>query len=502
MKGSQQTEDPLDNYWLYEAPTAESFIRLVRRVRGDGEQETEGREAMDGSDLPDDPLEFEWQATPPTIASFLAAVRRQAKTLLICLAAGIFLALAIIVFSTPMYAARVSLYLGSVTGGDLRSELGTAIDLDTNAELIRSDETTAAVIRELDLATLPEFAPQASTLAALVDTLRQWAGRASPDEPADPMPMVIGKVRKGLSVSRKGNTRLIELRYSSVSSALSADIANAFARAHLAGALARDEEAKMQRIAQLETLAARARQKAAEADSNVRSLLRGTGRVAADPQQIEQQTFALRQQLSMLEAKAAALKTKLSLIAAYERTGDTSVITLDSPASRQLLTELAQARDRLAGIQQQPGSQPQSVSAITDSIKTLEASLRQEVRLAASAIEVELETTVAEQESVRDQISQLNAYVASETWSALQAARRDKIFYDGAYQEYLSQLETTRYAPQSHSDLRIVADAVAPTLPSSPNKMVVLAISLTLSIFVGVGLAGISEWKRNERARV
>ncbi len=371
MKGSQQTEDPLDNYWLYEAPTAESFIRLVRRVRGDGEQKTEGREAMDGSDLPDDPLEFEWQATPPTIASFLAAVRRQAKTLLICLAAGIFLALAIIVFSTPMYAARVSLYLGSATGGDLRSELGTAIDLDTNAELIRSDETTAAVIRELDLATLPEFAPEASTLAAVVDTLRQWAGRASPDEPADPMPMVIGKVRKGLSVSRKGNTRLIELRYSSVSSALSADIANAFARAHLAGALARDEEAKAQRIAQLETLAARARQKAAEADGNVRSLLRGTGRVAADPQQIQQQTFALRQQLSMLEAKAAALKTKLSLIAAYERTGDTSVITLDSPASRQLLTELAQARDRLAGIQQQPGSQPQSVSAITDSIKTL-----------------------------------------------------------------------------------------------------------------------------------
>jgi uncharacterized protein involved in exopolysaccharide biosynthesis len=257
----------------------------------------------------------------------------------------------------------------------------------------------------------------------------------------------------------------------------------------------------VQRIAQLETLAARARQKATEADGNVRSLLRGTGRVAADPQQIQQQTFALRQQLSMLEAKAAALKTKLSLIAAYERTGDTSVITLDSPASRQLLTELAQARDRLAGIQQQPGSQPQSVSAITDSIKTLEASLRQEVRLAASAIEVELETTVAEQESVSDQIRQLNAYVASETWSALQAARRDKIFYDGAYQEYLSQLETTRYAPQSHSDLRIVADAVAPTLPSSPNKMVVLAISLTLSIFVGVGLAGISEWKRNERAR-
>ncbi len=502
MKDSDQSDDPFDAFWQYENPTVESFLGVAKTVRGRRIGETGGGVMMDGFENSDDPLTVDWRENPPSVASFLGAVRRQAKTVLLCGAASLLLAMAIIVFSTPMYTARVSLYLESAAGNDLRSELGTAIDLDTNAELIRSDTTTAAVIRQLDLDTQPEFAPQPSTLGRLVATLRQWTGRAAPDsEPSDSMPVVIGKVRKGLNVARKGNTRLIELRFTSTSPTLSADIANAFARTHLAEAADRDATVTAQRIAQLEILSERAREKAADADTHVRSLLRGTDRVAADPQQVQQRSFALRQQLSALESKAAALTAKLSRIAQYEQTSDTSAITIDTPASRRLLTELAQAKDRLAKVRQGSDASPQSVAAITGSIATLEASLRQEVRLAASAIEVELETTRAERQSVSSEIGRLNDYVASDTWATLQAARRDKIFYDGAYHEYLSQLEQAQLAPQNHSGLRIVADAVPPTLPSSPNKMVVLAISLTLGIFLGIGLAGLIEWKRNERSR-
>ncbi|MDZ4096380.1 MAG: hypothetical protein U1D35_15895 [Paracoccaceae bacterium] len=380
--------------------------------------------------------------------------------------------------------------------------MATAIDIDTNVELIRSDDTTAAVIRALDLANKPEFAPDSSSLTALLGGLRAQLGLSqSPSAAAvDPLPAVILKVRAGLQVTRNGNTRVIDLRYTSTSPELSVAIANGFARAHFASILTREERSIARRIARLDIRAGDVRQKAAEAGVRIRADLRKSGLVAVSPQELEKQIFALRQQVSALEAKAAALSAKLSIFATYERTGDLSFIVIDAPESRRLLAELTAAEERLVKIRERTDAAPQATSATESGIDTLRTNLRQEIHLAARAIEIERDMTIAEHDNIAEQIARMGDYLASDDWAELEVARQEKVFYEGMYKEYLTQLEGAGRERQSQPDLRIVADALTPTLPSSPNSKVLLAIAMTLAAFVGICIAALREWNRYGRS--
>jgi len=458
---------------------------------------------MDGSQHSDDPLDVGWRDKPPTLGSVVKMIKRQAAVVLACVAASILIAFVYIVFAEQTYTAHVALYLDADGGGaEPRSDMATAIDLDTNVELIRSDDTTAAVIRALDLASKPEFATAPSTLHAWLGGLRSILGQGpAVPETFDPLPAAILKVQSGLQVARSGNTRVIDLSYTSTSPSLAVAIADAFAQAHFASITARDERAIARRIARLDLRATEMRQKVLDLGARIRDNLRKSGLVTVDPQDLEQQTSALRNQLSALEAKAAALSTKLDLFASYEKTGDLSSVAIDTPVSRRLLTELAAAEERLAKIRERSEGAPKIASATEGGIEALKASLRQEIRLASSAIIVEREMTLAEQKNIAAQIARMGEYLASDDWAELDSMRQEKLLYEGMYQDYLTQLEGAGRERQSRSDLRIVADALTPTMPTSPNIKVVLAIAMTLAAFVGLCIAAFREWNRYDRAR-
>lgn len=458
---------------------------------------------MDGSQHSDDPLDVGWRDKPPTLGSVVKMIKRQAAVVLACVAASILIAFVYIVFAEQTYTAHVALYLDADGGGaEPRSDMATAIDLDTNVELIRSDDTTAAVIRALDLASKPEFATGPSTLHAWLGGLRSILGQGpAVPETFDPLPAAILKVQSGLQVARSGNTRVIDLSYTSTSPSLAVAIADAFAQAHFASITARDERAIARRIARLDLRATEMRQKVLDLGARIRDNLRKSGLVTVDPQDLEQQTSALRNQLSALEAKAAALSTKLDLFANYEKTGDLSSVAIDTPVSRRLLTELAAAEERLAKIRERSEGAPKIASATEGGIEALKASLRQEIRLASSAIIVEREMTLAEQKNIAAQIARMGEYLASDDWAELDSMRQEKLLYEGMYQDYLTQLEGAGRERQSRSDLRIVADALTPTMPTSPNIKVVLAIAMTLAAFVGLCIAAFREWNRYDRAR-
>ena len=451
----------------------------------------------------DDPIDTAWRDKPPTLKSSIAMVRRQAGLVLLCIAASIAIALIFIVFAEPLYTARVSLYLDAAAGADAsRSEVATAIDLDTHAELIRSDDTTAAVIRVLDLAQLPEFTPGRSTVRALVGTLRKAFGLAPAEtETVDPLLAVIQQVRAGLKVARNGNTRVLDLTYTTKSPNLAVAIVNAFARIHIDGISSRDEGTVARRITRLNLRADDLRQKADDAGARLRSILHESGLFTADPQVLEGRISLLRQQHSALEAQVAALSVKLSLYTNFGQTGDVSSIAIDTPEARRLLAELALAKRRLLEVRQRPDATPEAAKATESGIKGLEAGLRQEIGFEARAIEVERAMTTAELDNIASQIAQLGDYLASDTWAELETVRQKKIFYDGMYQDYLTLLEGAGRERQNRPDLRIVADALTPMTPSSPNIKVWLAIAVSLAALLGIGIAALREWNRHERSR-
>ena len=448
-----------------------------------------------------EPLDVIWRDGPPSLKTFVAMVRRQAPVVLLCIAASIVIAMISIVFAEPLYTARVSLSLDADGGGDApRSDVVTAIDLDTHVALIRSDNTTAEVIRALELDKQPEFTPDRSAVGSMVDGLRSVLGLgADGSEPVDPMLSVINKVRDSLKVARNGNTRVLDLQYTSKSPALAVAIVDAFARTHIDSITSREEGSTARRIGRLNLRAEDMQKKAADAGARIRQILHDSGLFTADPQELEGRISVLRVELSAREAKVAALTAKL---AAYTDTEQSSDVTaIDTLEGRQLLAELAAAKQRLSDVRQAADPNANLVSTTENRIKNLEASLRQEIRFAARAIEVERAVTEAEKDNIGSQIQQLGDYVVSDSWAELEAVRQKKIFYDGMYQDYLTLLEGAGRERQNRPDLRIVADALTPTLPSSPNIKVWLAIAVSLATLVGIGIAAIREWNRNERPR-
>lgn len=458
---------------------------------------------MDGSQYDEDPLDVGWRDRPPTLSSFLGVVRRRALMVLLFMAVSIALALAAIVYAEPFYTARVTLYLDDERGAEPRADEAIAADLETQVQLIQSDVTTAAVVRELDLADLPEFGPSESFLGRVIANLRARAGMEPfTVEMDDPMPRVINEVRSGLDVNRAGTARMIDISYTSTSPEFAVEIVNAFAHTYVDGIAARQDRVTQRRIASLKDRAEAIRQKSAETDARIRTILENAGQFAVDPQDIERQNSALLAQLAVLDADVSALSTKRALVSNYEQAGDFSSFPIDTPESRRLLGGLAVANERLADLRQRDDASPQMTSATEAGISSLQARLVQEAHLAAKSIEVELDIKKSERDTVAAQIQRLNDFLTSTASVELYALSRDKTFFDNAYQDYLSRIESAQRDEQSRPNLRIVADALMPMTPSSPRFKVTLAIALTLGAFLGIGLAALLEWNRHDRPRI
>lgn len=450
-----------------------------------------------------DPLDTGWRDKPPSVGSIVGMFRRQAPMVALCVAVGVVFSLLAIVLVEPVYTASVSLYVDvdPGTGDAPRSDLATAIDLDTHVELIRSDHTTATVIDTLGLAGNPEFAPDRSRIGALVAGTRRLLGLdAAGGEEVDPMLAMIVKVRAGLNVARNGNTRVIDLDYTSTSPTLAVSIVNAFASGYIDSIASRDAAANERRVEWLNQRAQDVQLMAADADARIRSILHESGLLTASPQELDGRISALRAELSAQDVRIAALTAKLAAYSGYAQNSDTG--TVDTPEGRRLFSELAAARQRLLDAREKAGTNPNAVTATENGIKNLEASLRQEIAFAVNAIVIEREAANAERDNIASQIAQLGDFVASDAWSELEVLRKKKLTYDTMYQDYLKQNETAGHDRQGRADLRIVADALTPTAPSSPNIKVWLAIAVTLSLLVGLGIAASREWNRHERSRI
>ena len=91
-------------------------------------------------------LDMGWKDKPPSVPSFFKRVMRQAWIVVLCVIVSVAGAFGIAVISDPLYTAQVALFLDGEGELQLRGEDATAIDLHTQVELIRSDQTTLAVI--------------------------------------------------------------------------------------------------------------------------------------------------------------------------------------------------------------------------------------------------------------------------------------------------------------------------------------------------------------------
>jgi succinoglycan biosynthesis transport protein ExoP len=198
---------------------------------------------------PDRDADFEGSSPAQDLSTYLNIVRRQFPTILLVIACTTALGLIYLFTATPKFTAsarmvidtrKTQLFQQQASFGDI------AIDpamTETQVEILKSENISLAVIKDLRLTEDPEFVGAGGGLIGAIFGLA--SDLFSTDEPASEFELTrraLDRFEKQRDVKRAGLTYVMDIGFTSVSAEKSARIANAISDAYIVDQL----EAKYQ----------------------------------------------------------------------------------------------------------------------------------------------------------------------------------------------------------------------------------------------------------------
>lgn len=184
-------------------------------------------------------MDANWSDDELDLRQAFGRVRRYLPNLILFTLFGLLAGFLYLMVAAPKYTAQTTLLLETRT-----SEIGNAqtlfLDLDTHANLIRSDAIIAKVVDRLSL--YETFMPDSGPVLSALNFARQTFSQpvfgdipgieGTPTDAAMVFASVPG-VRKNLDIVRVGETRLLNLSFTSPDPDQAAAVANAFAEIYI-----------------------------------------------------------------------------------------------------------------------------------------------------------------------------------------------------------------------------------------------------------------------------
>ncbi|MDE8652293.1 GumC family protein [Novosphingobium album (ex Liu et al. 2023)] len=363
--------------------------------------------------------------------------------------------------------------------------------IDTEVSSFYGLDVAKAVVSKLNLANDPEFVETdkddgVSTTASREDTAAT-------------------NLLKKLSVSREGQTYVLNVGFESVDPVKAAQIANAFAEAHIEGAVntrtsvaSGQAEWYQQQLTELngqvraaEALAARYR---AENGLSLGGSDTGSGTGTISDQQVP----ALSANLADAESSAAAARANyLAARMQASRSGPGSVVeVLQSPVISDLRAKRADILTAKAEMESRYGKRYPDTQKIDAQLDNIDRQIAAEseriisslgsVAKAADARAASLRSSLAGIEKLR--ASQTQAKVIADSLTREADAKRD--LYRQLSEESLAVQQT---AQNSMSTATIVDRAIPPKAPHFPNKPLFISLALIVALMAGAGTIATQE---------
>jgi capsular exopolysaccharide synthesis family protein len=419
--------------------------------------------------------------------------RRQWPILLIVPALGLLLTLFVLSTITPRYSATALLMLDSreqrLAGIDVSLPVAPNLStIDGEVEVMSSPAIAARVIRELDLAHDPEFAPRPNTLVAWLRMLAPGLlSNKDPQSAAEIEQLVANKLERRVAIQRRGVTPVIAIEAQSENPERAAALANAYAKAYLdeqqtsrSLGIERAEAALASRVADLAEQLKRTESQLSRYALEQAGKLAGT---SAGPKldQIQADIEATtRQRLANL-AESQELQKALSqgrLADLVRPKPDSATVDVNRRNfERQLSAVLSSVGDRAA----------------VDKARAIANSRVDELKDQSDRID-------AREQELRRQLNDLVLQTDLPTEVSVQLYRNQEELgtLRTLYQGYLSRLkQVSQQRGLVLPDARVVASALVPAKTSYPPTLPLLLVSLPAWIALALGLA----WLRDTYAR-
>lgn len=354
-----------------------------------------------------------------------------------------------------------------------------ALRVDSEVELVKSEATLLAVVRELDLGSDAGFAEGGS-----------WSlfGARQPLSEDASERRVVDRLRGVVDVQRRGLTFLIAISARASRPDRAAQIANAVARAYIRDQL----DAKVRATVESRDIVASSLERAgadvarseddvdAYIDDNIQRIGEATGR--ADLAQLRQEIAGLAQSRAAAAASVDAAEAGM----AQEDWAGLAAVIADEGMSALEQRRLA-AEARLAAT-----TGAEETATLRSRVAEIEAEMRQRAAEAVAALRATLAGQQVQISELRGRLRRaiLDGELPADVLAGLYARQQGAEIARQQYQTLLARKnELDTQAILQVADSRIVAEASPPGAPSFPSPRLFLGAAVIAGVALGLVLA-------------
>lgn len=427
--------------------------------------------------------------------------------------------------ATPVYRSIAGVLIESIQRGSLdQTNAGGSMASDNNAidtqvQLITSQAVTARVIKQLNLAADPEFAPgrvrrrPPGGLKRLLGNPLSVIGAGRNEAPppltdvTDVLPstdgvsqQLINNVSSHIIARRNGLTYVLNIAAQSVDAEKAARLANAYAAAFIQAGL--DAKLNNSRTASgaLGEQLTHLQQQVVTADAAVQNYKINNNLMSASGGTIaEQEVSALNGQIASAEAEAASKAARLSSARAQIAKGGGGQdvgAALGSDTISRLRSQESESTRELAELNTRYGERYPAVLKAQSQLKEVRGQIDIEIQRIMSNLQAESDAARQRVNSLKaSQAGARNSLVSNNTaQTGLLELQRKADASRGVYEAFLNRAkETSAQATVQQPDARIVAVAEPAGWPSSPNVKLAATFGLGLGAAAGLVLIVLAE---------
>ncbi|MCA1469225.1 polysaccharide biosynthesis tyrosine autokinase [Bradyrhizobium sp. IC3195] len=435
-----------------------------------------------------------------TLRSYLDTIRRQFPTMLAVMSACVILALVYLFTAAPRYAATASMVIDTrkVQLFPQQSVVGdtavTSAMVETQVEILKSENISLAVIRDLHLTDDPEFIGSGGGFIGAIFNTISPSNRASSE--FESTRKALGRFESSRTIRRLPLTYVMEIGFTSRDPAKAARIANAIADAYIVDELESKYQATRRasvwlqdRIRELRTQASTAQK--AVVDFKTANNIVDTGKGLMNQQQLaEVNSQLITGHTATAEAKARMdrindiLKQDIPDASVADALKNDTIVKLRGQyvdmASKESIWSNKYGRDHLAAVNLRT-QMAEIKKNIIDELKRIQQSYKSDYDIALTreeSIKASLNNLVSESQLTNQAQIQLRELESN--------AQSYQAMYDNFLQRYMESVQQQSFPI---TEARVISAATAPLGKSSPKGTVVLLAALMGGLILSLGIA-------------
>ena len=451
-----------------------------------------------------------------------AMARRQFWVVASASAIGLVLGLIYILTAVPLYTARTHVMIDnrSLRAVEDMAALtaigGDQTAIDSEVEVIRSEQIGMRVIERLELVDDPRFMnPPSGNLfsvviggvRSIVDPRNWFAGDEDlsdielADAAADRQRRALRRLQSNLEVRRVGRTFVLEIAYTSPDRREAARIANGIANAYLTDQLDSRYESTQRAGSWMQERITELEQQARESDLAVQRFRAENNLIAAGGRLIsEQQLSEIASQLTVARADTARARARYERIRSIIDAGETDAIVGDALTQsvfNELRSRYLDANKRKSDLMERLGPDHVQVINLRGEMRQFERLIFEELRRISESYFSDYEVARSRERSLEESLEGATGTtaMAQETLVQLRALESRASTYRTLLDTFQQRFqESAQQQSFPITDARIISPASSPEHPSHPRKSLSLALSLVLGGMIGVGVGLFREY--------